>query len=129
MASVKTILLIVCFFSCLSLHAQNTEEPKVDTDRTGLLAAIGGFDYISAGLGFNKGALFRPSLRSGGYNFGTIFEYKPIQELHLRVYGNLYHGLTGLCLGASVVLATDFADSSAGVAPEIGVSFPGISVL
>ena len=118
-----------CFFTALSLSAQNAAEGGGAPDKTGVIAAIGVFDYISAGLGFNKNTLFRNGAVLTGYNYGAIAEYKPPRELHLRAYGNLYGGLIGLYLGASAILATDFEDVSGGAAPEIGLGLHGFSVL
>ncbi|MDR2842330.1 MAG: hypothetical protein LBV52_03915 [Spirochaetaceae bacterium] len=96
-----------------------------DYNKSGLILSLGAFNYFSAGIGFNIGKWFNAGPHFAGHNYGAIMEYKTVDELHFRIYGNIYGGMY---LGASAIFCTNFKEITTGIAPEIGLGFPGASL-
>jgi hypothetical protein len=137
----KKLIIIIFMTVSLYLSAQDIgdningidnneieENNSIDYDKTGLIISISAFNYFSTGIGFNKGKWFRAGPHFAGYNYGAIVEYKTIDELHLRFYGNMYGGVSAIYIGTSAVLSTNFEEFTGGLAPEIGLGFPGFGV-
>jgi|GEM_PF-2240811 len=136
----KIIILIIFLFLSFSLNAQDIEENinnfteddmennDVDYNKTGIILSLSAFDYFSIGIGYNIGSWQRAGHHFAGSNFGILIAYKTINELHLRIYGNIYGGASGTYMGASAILCTNFKEITGGLSPEIGISFPGLSL-
>jgi hypothetical protein len=107
---------------------QRVDEENGDYDINGMILSLCGFNYFSAGLGFNKGRWGRAGPHFGGINYGAIIEYKTMKEMHFRIYGNVYGGVSAGYLGLSGILCTNFDEITAGIAPEIGMGVPGGSL-
>jgi hypothetical protein len=110
-----------------------SEEPlkrnNTHYDKTGVILSLSAFNYFSVGLGFNKGGWRRAGPHFAGSNYGVLFEYKTIKELHLRIYGNIYGGASAIHLGASGMICTNFEEITFGISSEIGIGAPGFSML
>ena len=141
--TVKKILFLIFFFLSFFIYAQEnnqdesinnieleqpSEEEIIDYDKNGIILSLSAFNYFSAGLGFNIGSWGRAGPHFFGSNYGIIIEYKTIKEMHLRVYGNMYGGVSAMYLGLSGILGTNFEEISIGISPEIGLGFPGGSI-
>jgi len=129
------------FFSVLfSLNAQSekniNEVESADVrrnesavyDKTGIILSLSAFNYFSAGIGFNKGDWFVAGPHFAGGNYGILLEYNSLNEMHLRVYRNIYGGASAVYMGVSAVLSTNFKEITGGLSPEIGLGFPGVSI-
>ncbi|GMO46720.1 MAG: hypothetical protein Ta2G_02000 [Termitinemataceae bacterium] len=136
----KQLFVLLLFLTTFPLSAheitatetENTETVKtksidkeIDYDKTGVIVSVSAFNYFSIGLGFNVGKWHKAGSHFGGYNYGAITEYKTKDELHFRVYGNIYGGVTAMHIGASAIFCTNFTESTGGLAPEIGLGLPG----
>ena len=83
----------------------------------------GGYKYFSAGIGYGA------HVDDGDYNragAGFLIEYKTDKEMAARLYAQF--SVVGLLIGFSPLFVTDFDDNSFGIAPEIGIGYPGFSL-
>ena len=131
----KIILFITFLLLSFSLNAQDTEENNnnfienyVENNKTGIILSLSAFDYFSIGIGYNIGSWWRAGHHFAGSNYGILIAYKTLNELHLRIYGNLYGGASAMYIGASAILCTNFEEITGGISPEIGIGFPGFSI-
>ena len=134
----KRIIILSFLITIISINIQrinadeieNSEEitfneENIDFNKTGFIMSLSAFNYFSMGIGWNIGEWHRAGPHFGGSNYGAIIEYKTKDELHIRVYGNLYGGVSAMHLGASAIFCTNFNEVTGGLAPEIGLGFPG----
>ncbi|GMO70493.1 MAG: hypothetical protein Ta2A_19100 [Treponemataceae bacterium] len=136
----KHLFVLLLFLTTFHLYAQEiitketenatavknkSTDKEIDYDKTGVIVSVGAFNYFSIGLGFNVGKWHKAGSHFGGYNYGAITEYKTKDELHFRIYGNIYGGVTAMHIGASAIFCTNFTEITGGLAPEIGLGLPG----
>ena len=107
---------------------ETIQAEEIDFNKTGLIVTLSAFNYFSIGVGWNIGEWFRAGHHFGGHNYGILMEYKTIDELHIRAYGNIYGGSSAIYLGGSAIISTNFEEITGGVAPEIGIGVPGFSL-
>jgi hypothetical protein len=112
----------------INKEAEQSVKENIDYDKTGIILSLSAFNYFSMGLGFNKGNWGRAGPHFFGSNYGVLIEYKTIKEMHLRVYGNIYGGVSAMYLGLSGILCTNLEEMTAGMSPEIGLGFSGGSI-
>ena len=136
----RVSFIILLFIVSFSLNAQShknideTESAEIRrndnavNDMTGFILSLSAFNYFSAGIGFNKGDWSTAGPHFAGGNYGILIEYKTLKEMHLRIYGNIYGGVSAVYMGVSAVLSTNFKEITGGLAPEIGLGFPGFSI-
>ena len=136
----KIILFIILLLLSLSLNAQDIDENTdnfiendienidVDYNKTGIILSLSAFDYFSIGIGYNIGSWGRAGHHFFGSNYGILIAYKTLNELYLRIYGNVYGGASAMYMGVSATLCTNFDEITGGLSPEIGIGFPGISI-
>jgi hypothetical protein len=128
-------LFIIFSFSTVAEDMDNNDE-NIEQDRneiryydmSGLSLELSCFNYFNIGLGYNWGEYKVMSHHFFVFFYGFYMEYKTKKELHLRIYYDTYGGSAGMLLGASGVVVTNFEKVSVGIAPHIGVGFPGMKL-
>jgi len=85
---------------------------------SGLTVEFSGFNYFSMGLGYSWGnyTVFNGHFSASAYGF--MLQYNTANEMRLRFFWNLYGGML---LGASGIIATNFNETTIGIAPHIGI--------
>jgi hypothetical protein len=97
-------------------------------DLSGFTLELSAFNYYNMGLGYNWGEYKTVAAHFFAHDYGFLIEYKTRKELHFRIYADMYGGSAGMLLGASGILATNFKKIAVGIAPHVGVGFPGMKL-
>jgi len=118
------LLLISASAFCAFAQSQD-DAGRVVHDLTGWTAEISAFNYFAIGIGYNLGKYSASGGGFGGFSanaYGLLLRYKTPNEMQLRLFYNMYGRYSGntLLLGASAVLATNFSETTAGIAPHVG---------
>jgi hypothetical protein len=131
-----TILFLFTLFS-LNIFAEdiiddedNIEQKNDDIkifDLSGFTLELSCFNYFNIGFGYNWGTC-KTFHHFFANDYGFYIEYKTIKELHFRLYYDIYGGAAGMLLGGSGVMATNFDKVTFGIAPHIGIGFPGMKL-
>ena len=140
MGNMKKRLLLFILLTTFSLYTFAEETDGDDRDRpdwlyerreydlSGSIMKLSCFNYFSIGLGYNWGSYSVIGSHYGGTDYGFYIAYKTINEMHLRLYYNLFGGSAGILVGGSGIFATNFDKITSGIAPHIGIGFPGIKI-
>ena len=96
---------------------------------SGLLFSAGGFNYVTAGVGYAVGEYSVAAGHFAATVYGVGVEYKSEHEIHVRPFARLYGGSGGALIGISTPIAWDFDSLTVGLGPEIGVGFWSINLI
>ncbi|RPJ05259.1 MAG: ribosome small subunit-dependent GTPase A [Spirochaetaceae bacterium] len=86
---------------------------------------LGGFNYLTCGIGYSIGLEYSFLFSTYVFELGTVVEYKTIDELRFRVH---FRTADPVSFGVSGVVTTDFDVTSAGISPEIGLRLGSICI-
>jgi hypothetical protein len=137
MKRVSILLFLFILFS-FNITAEDTENNIENIEQSkneikyynisGFTLELSCFNYFNIGLGYNWGEYKVMYNHFFASDYGFYIEYKTKSELHIRLFYDLYGGSAGMLMGASGAVITDFEKITAGLAPHIGVGFPGMKM-
>ena len=130
------LFLFVLFSFCVFAEEVLENEENIDNtpkrveyDLSGFTLELSYFNFVSMGVGYNWGSFETYYGHFFASDYGFYIGYKTVKnEIHLRLYYNIYGGSAGMLLGASGIMTSDFNSITFGISPHIGVGFPGMKL-